>query len=510
MRAREFLLEKHLSKRDFYVKSRLEDLINRLENNLPFIDEKTKRPFNFGVPDSTPGNEISNLIDELKSLLNLYTVSKKGKEEIEASQLEKLLPDTLLGKKWSEIHKDSGFGRKTTIGSVVEGLVAIAIYTKFINRQVKSIDTSDVLDTIEELKQATPVENKGRKSISISISQPNVADLVGESADSFELTLELTQLTLDKILNMNPGDAEWGRLSSAINYVNTESDVRKYNKFFSTNGVRDPIDIRVKGLQGAKTDVEVTRNGKPLRHLSMSVKAGSSRYDQASGSTEEGNIKFFDILGLTAEEAEAGMKEVDFLKVIPKDYSPKDRASLVNRNFYSVKKLYSYAANLLSTKLRGDNDALETIFIQKLFSKLINSITGKTKIIYVDFDTTGTYNKLKPELIKNLSAHINLDVTGNDSGNISFYDRDSGRTLFHARVTKQQTGRIIHVFELDSLLDMVREVQQKINKAPEKPEEKEVPPISPQQPVQQLSPGVQNQQAALNVSQQPMGPEPKQ
>ncbi len=476
MRAREFLIEKTLVKQDFYLLPRLDALISRLETDKPFTDAEGQ-PL---VVKATK-REIANL----KSIRKYYD----DKGSLPKSDMKNLMPDTIGGVKLSAIFKDDDLGgkgvgaSKANVGPVVEGLKALAIYAKLINRGKETVDYDDILELISELKTNTELvqAKKSKVKTALATLQKNVPDLSGSVEDEFRLEIALATGPFDRILNLSSADKDaWGRLSSILNYVNKETDLNKYSRFFAKNNKRDPVKIAVTGLAGEKADIKSTYVDnagvvRDLKNLSMSIKAGSSMYEQASGLNEAGNIKFFGIFGLGIDTARAAMAQAKF----------KNDDSLDKRK-KSVAKLYSLAAKDLSMQLRDDIDKQEGGFIRNFLSKLTTSLTGDARLVYVNFDAKGTYYKLNPSLIKNLAAYVDLDADleiSPKSGYPYLYIRDvnTGKSLFHARLLIANSGRIAHIFELDNLLELVKEATVAANQ-PEQPVEPEKEPALPVTP----------------------------
>ncbi len=452
MKIKHLLNEASLKARDFYQESRLEALIYMLDKGQPFtMTDGTKKVIK--ASDSE--------MKYLKSLRSYYDAGGNSQD------VKDYIPRSVGGVKLTDIFKSSEFGGRggtlgqeksagpvvADIGATVEAMKSAAIYTKLTTRDSPTISVEDVIDNLKAIGNAGQEVVDGKKISMTSTLTATVPDVGGNVKDNFTLTVNLGRAPFQRATELHPADKDArGRLSSIVNYVNKETDIAKYNRFFSTNQKRDPVFVEVKGLEGKKADVETSylKDGemKPLSHLSMSLKAGSSKYDQASGLNEAGNIKFFNILGLSIEDARAAMAAAKFKNDL--DYERRTKA---------VVKLYSQAATMLDREISSLNDRGEAQFIHSVIAKLRSSIQGDQKLVYVNFNADGTYYKLNPQLIANLATYVDLDVkmVMKKWPYLYVYDKNTGKNLFHARLQVNSTGRLTHIFELDDLLDLVKE-----------------------------------------------------
>ena len=125
----------------------------------------------------------------------------------------------------------------------------------------------------------------------------------------------------------------------------------------------------------------------------------------------------------------------------------------------AVRKIYQEVAVELVNEISAMSDREEGSFIHHMLTKLTQSIQGKGKLVYVNFDTKGNYHKLNPSQIILLAKTVDLDVhfdEGKSEPHIYIIDTKSGKSIFHVRPAILKTGRITHTFELDHLLDLVK------------------------------------------------------
>jgi hypothetical protein len=466
-----------LAPKSFYKKSRLESLIKRLIAKDDFL--KTDGSF----------TKIPATVKELALLKRLYRTNYDGQGN---SVDDSLMPNVIGKVPLSQLVKTNDFGGKNVsatgeaagkanIGPTTEALKSMAIFTKLITRNKPSIDAKDVmkvakrLKTKEELVQS-PSGKVTTSSAEIVVNPEEIRP--GKDGktikDKISIHINVSTPSFDRAVEVSPADKEaWGILQGILTYVNTESDIGKYGRFFSQNVKRDPIHIAVVGLSGAKTDIKtvyqdgidrgVDDQGNPiereLSHLSMSIKAGSDMYDQASGSTVEGMNKFFETLGLTTEQATAAMKAVEYTpKPRMKKGETEDKA-ITKQRIAAVRQIYQTVATELQQEIGNMTDREEGSYIHRLLTKLTSSIQGKGRLVYVNFDTKGQYHKLNPaqiiQLAKSVDLGVHLDLSKSEP-HIYIKDTKSGKSIFHVRPAILKTGRITHTFELDHLLDLVK------------------------------------------------------
>lgn len=467
MRSHEFLSEAALAPKTFYVKDRLVNLIKRIREKDDFLTlsgEYVKIP-------ATP-KELSYLGDLVRTNYDAQnTVISNSR-----------MPNIIGGVPLSKLMKTADFGGKAgvgatgekvgeaNIGPTVEALKSMAIFAKLISRGKESIDTNDVLRIADIMKEnAKEVLEKGKKVATTSSSYSRkVYDVSRKVQDTISLEINLSTPPFLRAVNISPDDKKaWGTLQGIITYVNTESDVKKYSRFFAGNNKRDPVNIGVVGISGAKTDILATRTEpdgteRPLSHLSMSIKAGSSMYDQSSGMNAEGIENLYDILGMDPLSAYDAMRATGFKG---KERNAEDSPQSAKERVAAVKGIYELLGIQLESRIGSLNDKGEADFIHDFLGRLKKSIQGDQPLVYVNFDTKGTYNKLNPQLIDQLASSIDLGVTvdldSKSTPYIYLIDKITNKPIIHVRLAILKSGRMTNTFELDYLLDLVKAAQKK-------------------------------------------------
>ena len=492
------LNEASLAQKTFYQKSRLENLIKRLRAKDEFLTvdgDKIKIP--------VTGEEIKNLVNVIKTNYDATGTVISNKR----------MPNTLGGVPLNKLMKTSDFGGKAGVGAhgetegkanvgpTTEAMKAIAIFARLLNRDKPAISVEDWSKVANQAKKnAKDIKEKG-KTVSTTLSQitKKVDDANKKVQDTLKLTIELSTPPFLRAVNVSPDDKQaWGILQGILNYVNTESDVQKYNRYFTNNNVQDPLNIAVVGIGGDKVDILATRTSdtgeeRPLSHLSMSIKAGSSMYEQSSGMNVEGIEKLYDILGLDPLSAADAMRATNF---VAKEKNKEDTPEAAKQRVQAVKDMYEIIGKQLEAYIGNRNDAGESEYLRSFLGKLKNSIQGDQRLVYVNFDAKGTYNKLNPQVIDILTHYVDLgvivDTESKSTPYIYIIDKNTGKPIMHVRLAILKSGRMTNTFELDYLLDLVRDALKKQKQElsqPTQPQPAQPQPVS--QPAPALTPDQQ-------------------
>ena len=471
-----------LKKADFYLRDRLATLIKRLiaKDNFLKVDGSYVK--------------IKASRAEIADLKRLYSSNYDGK----GVAIDKtLFPATLGGVVLSQLVKTNDLGGKTVssdgeesvgnLGPTVEALKSMAIFAKLTARKKSEITPADVIKVGKLLKSRENIVNVVNPDTGVASKTPtSVAEYSkiiddirqppeGGIKDKISIKINVSTPSFNRAVEVNKDDIKaWGTLQGIVTYVNTEGDLGRYSRFFANNVKRDPIHIAVVGLSGAKTDIKTVyddgvkrfdKEGKPIErtlpHLNMSIKAGSDMYDQASGNTLEGTFKFFSILGLSDAQANSAIETTKFIeKPRKKRGDPDEPRAVLDARKAAVRQMYAIAAGELNKEISSMADREEGSFIHRVLMKLTNSIQGKGRLLYVNFDPKGNYYKLNPQQIIQLAKSVDLgvyfDASSKTEPHLYIKDMKSGKSIFHVRPAILKSGRITHTFELDHLLDLVK------------------------------------------------------
>lgn len=497
------LSEAALAQKTFYEKSRLQNLIRRLKEKDDFLTvdgQKIKIP--------VTGAELKNLIDLLRTNYDASGTVISNKR----------MPTTLGGVPLSTLMKTSDFGGKAGIGAhgetegkanigpTTEAMKAIAIFARLLNRNKPAISVEDWGQVAQQVKSNAKDVKEKNKTVSTTFSEltKSVDDANKKVQDTLKLTIQLSTPPFLRAVDVNQSDRQaWGILQGILNYVNTESDVQKYNRYFTNNNIEDPVNIGVVGIGGDKVDILATRTSesgeeRPLSHLSMSIKAGSSMYEQSSGMNVEGIEKLYDILGLDPLSAADAMRATNFKA---KEKNKEDTPEAAKERVQAVKDIYEIVGKQLEAYIGNRNDAGESEYLRSFLSKLKNSIQGDKRLVYVNFDAKGTYNKLNPQVIDTLASYVDLgvvvDTESKSTPYIYIIDKNTGKPIMHVRLAILKSGRMTNTFELDYLLDLVRDSLKKQNQALAQPAQSQPAQTQPANTPATPGPSIDQQQGGL-------------
>ena len=458
MKTTDFLAEAGLKSKDFYERFRLQNLIDKLENNKTFLTTTGKK---IKVPATS--KEISYLKSLLKNNFDRKDTNPKARSFAPVT-----VPSEIGGVKISSLAKTNEFGgtlglakkgqldyTKANLGPTVEALKSFAIYAKLTMRDKSEITAEDVIKIAKLAADNSKEEPAGKSNTptTLAVYSKNVPDVGRQVKDKMELRVALSTPSFQRAVRATPADkSAWGNLQGIVNYVNTESDINKYNRYFTTNNIKDPIQISVVGIGGAKTDIQTTYapdtpNAKPIKNLTLSVKsAGAEWYDQASGNNAAGVKKFYNIIGLGDSLADQLMQQIGFV-----EGGMKDTLEQFNKRVEIVTDLYIKTEQILKNRIAQLNDKGEADYIHYFIGQLKNSLAGDETLVYVKFDANGTYEKLKPNLLSHLSKIIDLDVKITMVGRprITWIDKNTGKELIYVVLLKNPPNRrLTHQFNL--------------------------------------------------------------
>jgi len=483
------LTEAPLAPSDFKERYRLANLIKKLEKKEPFHAVQGEPV----VIDDISQSEINDLKKQLQNNFDPKDPNPKAQ-----SVKPIKVPAILGGVRLSTLQKTDEFGgrlaisaegehdyTKANLGPTVEALKSFAMYAKLISRNKDHIDVNDVL-AIAKLadKHSTETFSKsdsGKSSktpTTLAVYIKEVPDVSNQVKDPITLKVALSTPCFKRAVNVSQSDKEaWGNLQGIISYVNTEGDIAKYTKLFARNNKRDPVKIAVVGIGGAKTDIQATRDNenwhegmdpklkeKNIKSLSLSVKAaGAEWYDQASGNNLEGWEKFYQIMGLDPKQSYEAITVSGFQEggKVNTEAGKKAFEKRVQASYL----MYEVAYNHLKSRLAQLNDKGEADYIHHFLANLKGSLAGDEQLIYVKFNSKGTYDKLKPHLLLELAQVMDLDVNLGSGGRPSIYwvDKQTGRTLIYVVMLKVPSEqRLTHQFNLGKdFFPLLKEAEQR-------------------------------------------------
>jgi hypothetical protein len=523
MRILDLLTEAKLKPADFYMKDRLEVLINRLKNNQPFINDKTQEK----VYIKPTRQELAHL----QKVLDYF--NKLGKTSITKDQITKMIPSSIGGVSLNTLFKDNELGGKGgvkgdssveynkdlgNVGPAVETWKAIALFAKLTHRGNETI-TMELLNNIKDAVEKTvqySKKSKGGVETAVLKKLVSVPDFTGNVSDTISIKIDVGLGSFQRAMAASPKDPDlWGRIQAILRFVNENNALNRYNKIFSTNGRVDPIKVAVVGGAGEKTDVQTSYldpqgNKKPLSSLTFSLKAGSNKLGQSSGTTIEGVKSMFKVLGLGEHEATQAITDSGFLeKARAKKADAPETDEQITARYQAIVQIFGVAAEKLNAKLRNASDTGEKAFLQNFFTQVKNQFTGGTNMISVDFNANGTYTKFNPHVISDLVNHVDLESTlqVKKRPTLKIFDKISNTNLIQIRLEAQSGGRLTFHVELESKFKELANQASQAERASAKAAKKPAPVAVAPKKIANPTLGVANQNLALNKSKAPMGQE---
>lgn len=381
------------------------------------------------------------------------------------------------------------------VGDLSEPILSAAVVAKLIKRGDNKVENI----TVDDLK------NVLSDAISTGISEYTPVDKNKTIADKIRFTIAVREPT--KIFMQNPEFWNYvqGIAKSAVHYANS-GQIDRYADHFYKNGKVDEIRVESDGMsdqRNTKTDIKAKANGKDLKNLQISLKAGSSQFGQQGAGTLTPDIQ--SVKGVY-------QSSVNFFSPMGVSISPPTTPPTTKIEWWV--QAYEQAVNQLKELLAGQDARTEAGVVGKIASMIVqHSTKGDEKIRLVKLSKTGisTVHSFKGLVQKLISDNINLTVdyrvgksnNGEPRPEINIKDANSGKSLiklgYHATGDNKKIWNSITMEPLLSELTTMTK---------QEPVAKSVAPLPTN--AQGLTPGVQNQNATLATSKIPMGQPPTQ
>ncbi len=184
--------------------------------------------------------------------------------------------------------KELGKNKLRNKGDIAEGLLGIALYTKFLYREgpnIGVVSVSDFANTLNRVRKAKSVKKGKGKTI---YQETSINDL-RKNQDDVNLKIMLPAPSYEDVLNPEKDALIMKLARGAINYVNSKN-VTRYAKFMYVNNVKNVINILSEGTadqRGTKVDIKVIVDGRLLKNLNISLKSGTNtkQFGQVAGYT---------------------------------------------------------------------------------------------------------------------------------------------------------------------------------------------------------------------------------
>jgi hypothetical protein len=376
-------------------------------------------------------------------------------------------------------------------GDASEPVLSAAVVAKLIKRGQNDVEDIDADDVKNILTQA--------------VSNPNlefqVEDKNSKVADIIKFTIMVKKPTLNFLSDPNFWEGKMGEiLPSVIHYANS-GHMDRYADFFYKNGKVDMIHVKSDGVSEAKerkTDIEATVNGRPLKGMNVSLKAGSPHIGQVGG----GQIRNPKATGYILNNAN------DLFGPFGVEITPP--AQITDKVEFWV-DAYKQAAEQLKEMLSGDDARTEAGIVAKIADFVANHGTsGDPNIKLVSLGKTGistvhSFKSLKRKLISN-----NIDLTceyregrskikKQPRPELRIYDKNGAGAVIYIRYSSTEDElKIWNTVEMKELLKKlttithekrVRDPSDSLSDEPEL-----IEPAPPQQPTQQPAQQLPTQQ----------------
>lgn len=371
-------------------------------------------------------------------------------------------------------------------GDLSEPVLSAAVVAKLIKRGADRIDDITDEDVKYVLNQA--IASNGQ---TFSVNDKN-----SKIADNITFTIALRAPTLEFMADPRFWDVYGKLLPSAVHYANS-GQIDRYADYFYLNGKADSIVIRSDGQseqKSRKTDIEATVNGRRLKNLNISLKAGSPHIGQVGGGQ------------LNKPLAEKGIWYNANRLFGPLGVEiPQPKRAITSKVDYWV-KAYKEAASQLKSMLKG-KDAKEEAGIIKRIADMATAhgTSGDPNIKLISLHPTQGTSSVHS--FKNLYEKLIVDdidlsceyregtskVTGDPRPELRIFDKNSGNPLLYIRYSStEDEAKIWNTIEMKDLLKRLTTLSYTKASSPE----------------QQLAPQTPAASAPAAPAQEPVATEP--
>lgn len=307
------------------------------------------------------------------------------------------------------------------VGDLSEPILSAAVVAKLIKRGDNKVE-SIVLDDLKNVLNAAV--KSGTTSYKPQDQNRTIADLI-----TFTLAVrEPTRLFMQK-------PEFWphveGVANSAVHYANS-GQIDRYADHFYKNGKVDEIRVESDGMsdqKGRKTDIKASVNGRDLKNLQISLKAGSSQFGQQGAGSLTTDIE--SVKGVY-------QSSVNFFSALGVDLIPPSKPPKTKIEWW--KKAYDQAATQLKSLLAGQDAKTEAGVVGKIANMILqHSTKGDDTIRLVKLSKKGvsTVHSFRGLMQKLLANNIDLTVeyrvgtsnSGEPRPEINIKDATSGKSL---------------------------------------------------------------------------------
>ncbi len=307
------------------------------------------------------------------------------------------------------------------VGDLSEPVLSAAVVAKLIKRGDNKVENI----TIDDLKQVL------LGAVSAGVTEYTPVDQNKTIADKITFTMAVREPT--KIFMQKPQFWEYisGVAQSAVHYANS-GQIDRYADYFYKNGKVGEIREESDGMsdqKGRKTDIKASVNGRDLKNLQISLKAGSSQFGQQGAGSLTTDVE--SVKGVY-------QSSVNFFSPLGVELTPPTKPPESKIEWW--KQAYDQAAQQLGQLLSGDDAKTEAGVVGKLADMIVHHSTkGDETIRLVKLSKKGvsTVHSFKGLMQKLISDNVNLTVeyrigksgTGEPRPEINIKDANSGKSL---------------------------------------------------------------------------------
>lgn len=329
-------------------------------------------------------------------------------------------------------------------GDLSEPLLSAAVVAKLIKRGQDNIEDITEDDVKRVLNQALGAN--GKEFI--------VQDKNSKIADIISFTVALRAPTLEFMKSSNFWDSYGGLVPAAVHYANS-GQIDRYADYFYKNGKVDKVTIESDGMseqKSRKTDITAYANGKLLKNLNISLKAGSPHIGQVGG----GSMK--DI-----ESSKGALTNARRL-FEPFGVSISKPEKITEKSAFWV-SAYRQAAEQIKQQLAGDNAKKEAGVIAKLADWLTGHGTSgdpNVKLVSLGKGGVSSVHSFKNLVQKLNNDDIDLDCAyregvsktyGDPRPELRIFDKNSGKNLIFIRYSStEDETKVWNTIEMRELL----------------------------------------------------------
>jgi hypothetical protein len=379
-------------------------------------------------------------------------------------------------------------------GDASEPVLSAAVVAKLIKRGANNIEPITDEDVKHVLSQA--------------LANPNlefeVNDLNSTLADKIAFTIRVKDPILSFLKSPNFWDSYGPILPSVVHYANS-GQLDHYANHFYKNGKADVIHVKSDGVSEAterKTDVEATVNGRSLKNLNISLKAGSPHIGQVGAGVlwDPFADQYPDPKKPGKMKGQIGIWTASMKLFGPFGVDIKRPTKPVTHKVTYWTDAYKQAARQIKAMLSDANAKTEAGIIVRIANLVKQHGTnGDEDIKLISLGTKGistihSFKNLEHKLIAN---HINLACeyregtskeTGEPRPEIRIFDKTSGTPVVYIRYSStSDEKKIWNTIEMRELLKKLTTLSYE-KQIPRNPAATTPPEVTATEPITPVAP----------------------